>query len=226
MKTNLKISVYISILILTIFNTYTFSQWTYCSGSINMSGLGNSPVISNTDPLVAWVAGGTGGAPKVYRTTNGGTNFINATGTLTGPEFYAIWAIDANTCLVGDGGAVGGAGGNAKIWRTTDAGTTWNLVLTTGGTAGFFNGISGVNTNRNFVYTQSDAPTGSSQFWAKSTNGGLNWITGTTSVGGTTGSAGTVWCSGTQIFGHGINGFSRVTFSTNGGTSFTQETPL
>ncbi len=225
MKKNLKFSAFTAILLLTVINSISISQWVYCPGSVNMTGLGNSPVISNSDLQVAWVAGGTGGVPKVYRTTNAGANFIDASGSLTGPEFYAIWAIDVNTCLVGDGGAIGGTGGNAKIWRTSDGGTTWNVVLTTGGTAGFFNGISGVNTDRNFVYTQSDAPTGSSQFWAKSTNGGLNWITGTTTMGGTTGSAGTVWCSGTQIFGHGINGFSRVTFSTNGGTSFTQGNP-
>ncbi len=199
----------------------SFSQWTYCPGSVNMTGLGLSPVISNSDQNTAWVAGGTASAPKVYRTTNGGMNFLNATGTLTGPEFYSVWAINVFTCLVGDGGAVGGTGGNAKIWRTSDGGITWNVVLTTGGTAGFFNGISGLNSNRNFVYTQSNAPTGTNQLTAVSTNGGLNWVTGSTAIGGTTGSPGTVWCSGTQLFGHGISGQPRVVFTSNGGATFT-----
>lgn len=204
--------------------SFSFSQWSLCPGSANITGIG-SPYISTVSQNVAWVAGGTGGAPKVYRTTNGGTNFVNVTGTLTGPEYYAIWAIDANTCLVGDGGAVGGAGGNAKIWRTSDGGTTWTTVLTTGGTVGFFNGIAGVNSNRNFAFAQSDAPTGGSMFWAKTTNGGINWTTGSTSVGGTTGGAGSVWCSSTQIFGFGISGFSRVTVTTDGGTTWTALNP-
>lgn len=205
-----------------LFAANTYSQWTYCAGSINMSGLGLYPMISTVDANNAWVCGGTGGAPRVYRTINGGANFVNVTGSLTGPEFYAIWAIDANTCLVGDGGVVGGAGGNAKIWRTSDAGVTWTTVLTTGGTVGFFNGIAGINSNRQFAYTQSDAPTGSSQLWAITSNGGLNWTTGTTTVGGTTGAAGSVWCSSPTVFGHGISGFARVSFSLNGGSSFTQ----
>lgn len=207
-----------------LFAANTYSQWTYCAGSINMSGLGSFPFISVVDANNVWVAGGTGGAPKVYRTTNGGTNFVNVTGSLTGPEFFAVWAIDANTCLVGDGGAVGGAGGNAKIWRTSDAGVTWTTVLTTGGTVGFFNGIAGLNSNRQFAYTQSDAPTGGSQFYATTTNGGVTWTTGSTAIGGTTGGAGSVWCSSNQVFGHGISGFARVSFSLNGGTSFTQGT--
>ncbi len=207
-----------------LFAANTYSQWTYCNGSINMTGLGTTPFISVVDQNTAWVCGGTGGVPKVYRTTNGGANFVNASGTLTGPEFYAIWAIDANTCLVGDGGAVGGAGGNAKIWRTSDAGTTWTTVLTTGGTVGFFNGIAGVNSNRNFAFTQSDAPTGTSQLVATTTNGGVTWTVGSTTAGGTTGGAGSVWCSSTQIMGYGISGFARVSYSLNGGTTFTQGT--
>lgn len=205
-----------------LFSANTFSQWTYCPGSINMTGLGLYPMISVFDANTAWVCGGTGGAPRVYRTTNGGANFVNVTGTLTGPEFYAIWAVDANTCLVGDGGVVGGAGGNAKIWRTSDAGVTWTTVLTTGGTVGFFNGIAGMNNNRNFAYTQSDAPTGSAQLWGTTSNGGVTWTTGTTTIGGTTGAAGSVWVSSPTIFGHGISGFARVCFSLNGGSSFTQ----
>ncbi|MEO8514185.1 MAG: T9SS type A sorting domain-containing protein [Ignavibacteria bacterium] len=207
-----------------LFAANTYSQWTYCNGSVNMTGLGTFPFISVVDANTVWVAGGTGGVPKVFRTVNGGTNFTNASGTLTGPEFYAIWAIDATTCLVGDGGAVGGAGGNAKIWRTSDAGVTWTTVLTTGGTVGFFNGIAGLNSNRNFAYTQSDAPTGGAQLWATTTNGGLTWTTGTTVVAGTTGGAGSVWCASNTVFGHGMSGTARVCFSTNAGSTFNQGT--
>lgn len=205
-----------------VFASKGFSQWTYCPGSLQMSGLGPYPYVSVLDQNNVWVCGGTGGAPKVYKSTNGGTNFINVTGSLTGPEFFAIWVVDANTALVGDGGAVGGTGGNAKIWRTTDGGTSWNTVLTTGGSLGFWNGIAGAPNNRSFVYAQSDQPAAGGQFIAISTNGGANWTTSQTTVGGTTGAAGSVFVASPTYFGHGISGFSRVCFTTNGGTSFTQ----
>lgn len=200
-----------------------YSQWTYCPGSINMSGLGSFPFISVVDQNTAFVCGGTGGQPRVYRTTNGGANFVNITGTLTGPEFYAVWGIDANTVLVGDGGAIGGTGGNAKIWRTSDGGVTWTTVLTTGGTLGFFNGIVGLASNRNFLFTQSDGS--STQLWATSTNGGVTWTTGTLSAGGATGAAGSLWISTNQIFGHGISGSVQVAVTTNGGATWTARVP-
>jgi Secretion system C-terminal sorting domain len=207
-----------------VFSANVFSQWTYCPGSINMTGLGSFPFICVVDQNTAWVVGGTGGAPKVYRTTNGGTNFVNVTGSLTGPEFFAVWAHDANTCIVGDGGAVGGTGGNARLWRTTDGGTTWTNILTTGGSVGFFNGIAFSPTNPQFGYVESDAPTGAGgQFWAKSTNGGANWTTGTPfppNVGG----AGSIYCYNEQIFGNGISGTPQICITTNGGTSFTTRT--
>lgn len=208
-----------------IFAANTYSQWTFCPGSVNMTGLGSFPFISVVDQNTVWVCGGTGGAPKVYRTTNGGTNFVNVTGSLTGPEFFAVWAVDANTCLVGDGGAVGGSGGNAKIWRTSNGGTTWTTVLTTGGTVGFFNGIVGLQSNRQWMYAQSDAPTGAAQLWAVSSNGGVTWTTGTLTAGGATGAAGSLWASSTQIFGHGISGTVNTAITTNGGTSWTAHAP-
>ena len=209
-----------------VFSASTYSQWTYCTGSINMSGLGSFPFINTVSQDIAWVCGGTGGAPKVYRTTNGGVNFVNVTGSLTGPEFFAIWAFDANNCLVADGGAVGGAGGNAKMWRTTDGGTTWTNILSTGGTVAFFNGIAFSHSNPQFGYTQSDAPSGSGgQYWAKTTNGGANWTVGTPfSAGGNVGAAGSIFCINDQIFGNGISGTATIAMTINGGTSFTAKT--
>ena len=81
-------------------------------------------------------------SPKVYLTTNGGNNFINVTGNLSStPELWCIWAVDVNIAFVGDGGSAGGAGGNAKVWKTTNGGVNWNVILTTGGSAGFINSI-------------------------------------------------------------------------------------
>jgi hypothetical protein len=202
----------------------TFSQWTYVPGSINMSGLGDFPFICTLDENTAWVCGGAGGAPKVYRTTNGGMNFVNVTGPLTGPEFYAIWVVDQNTCIVGDGGAVGGAGGIARLWRTTDAGVTWTNVFSTAGGVAFFNGICGLQSNRSWMFAESDQPSSGGQVMCISTNGGANWTFTQTTVSGNVGAAGSVWASSTQIYGNGMSSTPRSCFTTNGGTSWNQGT--
>lgn len=205
-----------------LFAANTYSQWTYCNGSIGMSGLGSNPGIYCLDGNTALVMGGTGGAPKVYLTTNGGANFTNITGSLTGPEFFCGCIVNSTTFLVGDGGATGGTGGNAKIWRTTDAGVTWNTVLTTGGTVGFWNGIVRAATNPNFLCAQSDAPTsGGTPLMAISTNGGATWTVQTeTGVGFSVGSLPAVYCIDNQFYGNGASTAPRVGFTTNGGTTW------
>ena len=143
--------------------------------------------------------------------------------------------VDANVCVVGDGGAPGGTGGNAKIWRTTDGGTSWVTVLTTGGTVGFWNGAACDPNNRNFIYAQSDAPTGTQWVSAISTNGGANWTTTlvTTTGGGignrcwfyVSGTTGAnpmrkIYCVNNMIFGNGMSSVNRLSYTTNGASSW------
>jgi hypothetical protein len=200
-----------------LFTASTYSQWTYCNGSIGMTGLGTNPGIYCLDGNNAIVVGGVTGAPKVYKTTNAGLNFVNITSNLTGPEFYCGCMVDANTFLVGDGPA----SGTANIWRTTNGGTNWTNVLTTGGAGGFFNGIVRASTNPNFLFAQSDAPAGTLMAYV-STNGGANWTAQPqTGVGFTIGSLPAVYCIDNQFYGNGASTAPRVAWTTNGGSSWT-----
>ena len=199
-----------------LFAANTYSQWTYCNGSANMTGLGTNPGIYCLDGNTAIVVGGVTGAPRVYKTTNGGVNFVNATGNLTGGEIYAGCIVDANTFLVGDGPA----SGTANVKRTTDGGTTWTVVLTTGGAGGFFNGIVKAATNPNFIVAQSDAFAGTAAMFV-TTNGGLNWtLQNMTGVGFTIGSLPAVFCIDNQFYGSGASTAPRIGVTTNGGTSW------
>jgi hypothetical protein len=208
----------IALALMLVLSASAYSQWSYCAGSVNMTGLGTNPGIYCLDGNNAIVVGGVAGAPKVYKTTNGGANFSNITGNITGPELYAGCMMDANTYMVGDGA------GNAKLWRTTDGGTTWATVLTTGGTGGFFNGIVKANNTANFVVAQSDGPTGSGATCVMyiSTNAGLNWTASLqTGVGFTIGSLPAVYCIDNQFFGNGASTAPRLAWTTNGGTAWT-----
>lgn len=201
-----------------LFAANTYSQWTYCNGSAGMTGLGTNPGIYCLDGNNAIVVGGVTGAPKVYKTTNGGVNFVNITANITGPELYAGCMMDANTLMVGDGA------GNAKLWRSTDGGVSWTTVLTTGGAGGFFNGIVKANLTPGFVVAQSDGPTGSGTTCVMyvSTNSGATWTPSLqTGVGFTIGSLPAVYCIDNQFFGNGASTAPRLAWTTNGGTSWT-----
>jgi hypothetical protein len=195
-----------------------FSQWTFCTGSVNMTGLGANPGCYTLDGNNAIIVGGVAGAPKVYKTTNGGVNFINITANITGPELYAGCMVDANIIMVGDGA------GNAKLWRSTDGGTSWTTVLQTGGTGGFFNGIVKANNSPGFIVAQSDGPTsgGPACVMYISSNNGANWTAQLqTGVGFTIGSLPAVYCIDNQFYGNGASTAPRVAWTTNQGTTWT-----
>lgn len=200
-----------------LFAAVSYAQWTYCPGSIQITGLGTNPGVYCFDGNTAIVVGGVTGQPRVFKTTNGGANFVNASGNLTGGELYAGCIIDVNTYLVGDGPA----SGTANIKRTTDGGTTWTTVLTTGGSGGFFNGIVRASTNPNFIVAQSDAFAGTAVMFL-STNGGVNWTAQPqTGVGFTIGSLPSVWCIDNQFYGCGASTAPRIGYTLNGGSSWT-----
>lgn len=166
-----------SIIVLVFFASYSFAQWTYVGG---VTAPGSNPCISVINPSLVFVAGGPYSptpTPTVYKSTNGGVIFSNVSTTGITLELYALWAVDENTIYVGDGGAAQGAGGNAKVYLTTNGGTSWTNPMSTGGTAGFINGICFSRTKPNFGFIQSDPPTGGSgAYWIQKTNNtGLNW---------------------------------------------------
>jgi photosystem II stability/assembly factor-like uncharacterized protein len=205
-------------------------QWTWTSpGAVGSPGA--SPSISAVSSTICWVAGGASGAPKVYKSTDGGVNFTDVTGNITGAELYCVWGVDGNIAFVGDGGAAGGLGGNAKVWKTTNGGTSWTTILTTGGTAGFLNGIVFSRTTPTFGIVESDPPTGfGNPYWVqKTTDGGLTWALTPTNPPGVAANASaqnSIVCVDANHFGFGTSPSvagaapARIIFTTNGGTSW------
>jgi serine protease len=86
---------------------------------------------------IVWASGGTGtGTPVVVRTTNGGVNWTDATGTGLSGDLYCIAALDADRAWVG--ALVGSAG---KIYATTNGGVTWAEQVYPGTQSPFINGV-------------------------------------------------------------------------------------
>jgi len=162
-----------AILIFLLISRIAFPQWVL----VDSIPISVSASLSAADSNIVWVAGGLISNPYVYRSTNGGYSFVNVTGNITGNELYACWGANINTCYVGDGGAPSGSGGNAKVWKTTNGGVNWNVILTTGGTAGYVNGIAFCRTNSNYGIVESDPPLGpGTAYWVEyTTDGGNTW---------------------------------------------------
>lgn len=211
---------FISILTVIIFSisiNNSISQWT-AAGSTGV--LGNFPSISVVDQNTAWVAGGNL-TPQVFRTTNGGTNWTVIPMTGVPLDLFCIWATDANTAYVGNGGNAGGTtGGNASFYKTTNAGVNWTVVGSTGGTAGFFNGIVFSKNTSSFGIAESDPPAGagSSYYLSITTDGGATW-TQTSPPGfvGSASAANSVVCVDPLFYGWGNNIAASMIVTTDGG---------
>lgn len=211
---------YISILFSSLLITHSsYSQWVVCTGTV--SGLGTFPVISVPNCSTIVLAGGTPNNPRVMRSTNSGESFQNITGNMTGPELFCVWAKTTDTIFAANGGSNGGAGGNAIVWKTVNGGVNWTTALTTGGTAGFINGIKFVRPEQKFGVIMSDAPTGTNPVMYKTHDGGETWTPQTvTSSGGATGSVSTVFITDSLFYGFGHSSTSRISMTTNGGSNW------
>jgi len=155
----------------------TLSQWTEIGGPL--SGLaGGSPRICVVDSNVVWVAGGVGTSPQVYRTVDGGANWVSIPTTDLPYFLTCIAANDTLTAFVADVGGSSGSGGNAKFFKTTDAGLNWTVIDSTGGTLGFYNDIQFSKSNPQFGIAMSDPADGFGGPFIvnKTTDGGVTWV--------------------------------------------------
>ena len=214
---------FLTALLILISSHYSFSQWTI-AGSV--SGAGTFPSISVVDQNNVWVAGGTN-TPAVFRTTNGGTTWLTVPTTGVPLDVFCVWAVDANTAYIGNGGGAGGTGGNASFYKTTDAGTTWTTVASTGGSAGFFNGIVFSKTNPLFGIAQSDPPAGVGTVYyiSVTTDGGVTWSPLTPAPPGVSGQASaqnSVIVVDNQFYGFGLGNVApaRAYLTSNGGANW------
>jgi len=133
---------------------------------------GNPPLVSvkAVSRDVAWVAGFNG---TVYRTTDGGQNWIPTAGVISAEALACIEALDATTAFVGGGGP-GWGGGNVKIYRTTNGGQSWGTVYTAPGGSSFWNWIHFFDAQNGIA--QSDPPTPGGNFLiVKTSDGGTTW---------------------------------------------------
>jgi photosystem II stability/assembly factor-like uncharacterized protein len=119
---------------------------------------------------VAWVAGFD---DFVYRTTNGGQNWIQMGRVTTGDEPQCIEAIDSTTAFVGSGD-VDLAFGGAKIYRTTDGGRHWNVVYTATGQRSFWDAIHFFDAQNGIAVSDPPEP-GSPYLIVKTADGGATW---------------------------------------------------
>jgi len=209
--------------IVCLLASQAYSQWTFRGFVV---GAGTFPSISVYDSNKAIIAGGPNGSAFVSRTTNGGTTWTSTGTSGITLEVYCVWAVDDNTIYVGDGGASGGTGGNAKVYKTTNGGTLWSVILSTGGTLGFINGIVFSKTNPQVGVCQSDPPAGSGVYWiAKTTNNGTSWTPEAPTGSGSASSQNSIVCIDAQFYGFGLNSApARVGVTSNGGTSWTYST--
>ncbi len=218
-RKNLQIVSILTIAFFLISVQSSFSQWTPAG---TVSGTGTFPSISVVDQNNVWVAGGSN-TPSIWRTTNGGLNWTAVPTSGIPLDVFCVWAVDENTAYVGDGGSAGGQGGNASFYKTTNAGVNWTTVLSTGGAAGFINGIVFSKTDPNFGIVQSDPPAGAGQpYWvAKTTNGGTNWtVTNPPGVSGAASAQNSIFVVSSQIYGFGSNASGTIIMTTDGGTTW------
>lgn len=207
------------IILVLLLTGFCYSQWTTV-GTVN--AVSTYPSVSVVSPTLVYVAGGASGAPSVWRSTNGGLNFTQLPNNGLTLEPYCVWGIDENIIFVGDGGAAGGAGGNAKLYKTTNAGLNWTTVLQTGGTAGFINGVVFSRTNPNFGVAESDPPTGTTYWLAKTHDGGNNWYVTTSPLSGAASSQNSIVVIDSFFYGFGLNAMPyRAGLTTNAGLNWT-----
>jgi photosystem II stability/assembly factor-like uncharacterized protein len=199
-------------LIFTIFLTFSisaFSQDWLPAGNVVDPGI--RPSISTTNNNIAWIANGETNNPKIFRTTNGGVNWMVIPTAGITKEIYCIWGMDANTAFVGEGVV----SGNAKMLKTTNGGLNWTTVLTTGSNSGHFTGIVFTKGIGNLfgvamaekVYRSSDA--------------GANWVELNAAVVGVSNAQNSLMIVDNNFYGFGLNnGAARVRLTTNNSVSW------
>ncbi|MCU0373173.1 MAG: hypothetical protein MUE56_08015, partial [Ignavibacteria bacterium] len=150
-------------LIFVFMASLSFAQWTFVSVLPAPNPPINSIYAVNANTI--WVCGdASGGAARVYLTTNGGTSWTLRNGGLAAVNSYGMFAFDENTAFVGNT--------NGSLYKTTNGGVNWTNVLTVAGS--FTNGVHMFNTNYGIYFGD---PTGSGvpyQFRI-TTDGGNTW---------------------------------------------------
>lgn len=135
-------------------------QWSFV-GTIQGSPYINS--ISVVDANILWAVCDTG---RVFKSTNGGVNWIQSNTGLPSTNIYTVSAIDASNCWIGNG--VG------SIYKTSNGGSSWTLQFSISNS--FSDGIKMFNANYGIYYGDPTAASGQTFQYRYTTNGGTNWL--------------------------------------------------
>lgn len=210
----MKILSFFSILLLSIvFAAESYSQAWVPAGWVPTPGM--QPTISVNNWDIAWIAGGPPDTPKVFRTSNGGLNWIQLPLNGITKEIYCLWAISPNTAFVGEGNTTGMAG----LYKTTDIGATWNLILQTAPNMGFWNGIMFSKRNGGRGYGLALA-----ERIYKTSNYGEDWLMQQSGVNGVSNAHNSLMVVDYNFYGFGMNnGAARIRLTTNGGIGWVND---
>lgn len=135
------------------------SQWTVVT---QIPTNPNINVISVVNQDIIWVCCDNAG---VYKTTNGGLNWVLRNGGLPTGNLYGISALDTTNCWVGNE--------TGSIYKTSNGGINWTLQITI--TGSFTNGLKMFNANYG-VYQGDPTASGQPYQFRYTTNGGTNWL--------------------------------------------------
>ncbi|MDQ3020975.1 MAG: T9SS type A sorting domain-containing protein [Bacteroidota bacterium] len=166
---NLRFKIIIIISAFLISSKNIYSQWTIVGELEGVTG--SRPQTSVVDANTAFVTGGST-VNATYKTTNGGTNWIQLnTGTLR--VFYAIGAFDANNVFAG----TDASGGTVNFYKTINGGINWTIIdsfpVTGAGIPGF-KGIRFSNSIPSFGIAYAEGNNGDVYIY-KTRNGGNIW---------------------------------------------------
>lgn len=206
MKGRCKVFLMVIFISLSVFNynSVQAQKWVL-AGQIPNIGL--EPSISVIDENNVWIAGGAPDTPRVFRTTNGGLEWIEVSTNGISQELFCIWAVDPVTAFVGEGIV----SSNAKLFKTTNAGLNWEVILQTGNNQGSFSSImfSSINPMAGAALAERIYIT---------TDGGVNWIQKNP---GLSPSQNSLMLIDENFLGYGLkSGTSRVNITTNSGVSW------
>jgi len=178
---------------------------------------GTHPSICVYDGSNVWIAGGPPDTPKVFKTSDGGSNWIQLPTVGMLKELYCVWVISPTVCFAGEGANLSG---NAKLFRTVDDGMTWAQVMQTSSNDGFWNGI---------IFAKNSFARGTGIALAerifKTSNNGTNWVMQQSGVVGVSNAHNSLMVVDWNFYGFGMNnGAARIRLTTNGGGSWSNHT--
>jgi photosystem II stability/assembly factor-like uncharacterized protein len=193
-----------------VFCTLLHSQNWVPAGTVTNPGI--RPSISVSGPNTAWIADGGTTTPKIFKTTNGGLNWLTVPVAGITNEIFCIWAISADAAFVGEGVVNGGA----KLLRTTNGGTNWTVILTTGNSNGHFTGLAftkGIGNRFGLAIAERIY---------RSANFGNNWVELNPGTVGVSNAQNSLMIVDNDFYGFGLNnGSARIRMTTDNSGSWT-----